>query len=237
MATVRSGSESKGVCNMRLEIEDQNTYEEYPGEWLTEALRPFFRAGKSALVGTIWVSGNADEWEIIGRMLLDELVFSHEYVMAVIDGDFMMHKTIEQWVKHMRQPFICSESSFSYGGYIFETPKSPLDKSQYVMWSSVTSRRVSPFGPDFFSQIPPYIPIGCDILVAAPKIGVSNDVVNSFAERPGADFIFDNMGSWLSPMEDRLAYHYGVLEDEPGWNTVFNQGWLEEKLRSHLVRK
>lgn len=209
-------------------------------EWLRYALSWFIQSERDKKIGIVGFPKEERQfkkWIALGEVLMEELIFSHEYVMAAIEGSFPVD-IIDAWIAHLRGIAHAegAESCFEYVGYTLEGPKIPSAKSHNIGWASITSTGVAPFKPDIFSLIPPHVPIGCDILFASPQPGEMKGLVRRFAHSPGIEFIYKHMGSWISPLEDFSAYYLGILEGEQGWSRVFNIDWLEEQMQKKIAR-
>lgn len=209
-------------------------------EWLGDSLHWFVNNAKQKKMGTIGFSGggNKEEWEALGEVLMEEMIFSQEYTMSVIDGSFPT-EILDSWVAHLNGERVWNtkgaESCYNYVGSMLSMV--PRAKAFNVCWTSVTSANVSPFGVDIFSRFPSHVPDGCNILIASPVKGETDDLVKQFAREPGQEFIYRHMGSWISPLEEYVAYYLGVLEEKQDRVRVFDSNWLEKKIKNKIETK
>lgn len=195
-------------------------------DWLGDAVSWFVQQGKGYKIALIRAQeeGNKDCWTDLGETLFREMFSPSRELMVFLDGTFP-DAVLDSWVAHLNGDAMFendNEGVFNYTSSTLKGPTMSHFQSRYVTWTSVTTYQAAPFGPDVFSLIPSEVPNGCDIIFASPRTGVMN-LAHTFAMCPVKETILQNMGSWISPIEDYMGYCVGILEGEPGWESVFGQ--------------
>ncbi|MCL4515071.1 MAG: hypothetical protein M1379_05735 [Firmicutes bacterium] len=204
-------------------------------EWLGDNLHWFTKNTKQKKMALIRFpeEGNKNEWLALGETLISEMIFPNDYIMTMIQDSFPTD-ILDSWVSFLNSDVVWekkgAESCFSYIGSVLQG----MTTAQNVMWTSVTTKSVSPFGKEIFSLIPPYIPIGCNILFASPENGEGKELVRQFLYEPSSEFIFKHMGSWISPLEEYGGYFVGILEGQIGWERILDSCWLEKQIQSKI---